>query len=258
MSRKRYGFTLIEMLVVVSLIMLLIAMLLPSLGAAKDEARAQQCGAKHRAWAVAFIHYRADHAQLLPLFADKYDITGANSLDAATLWYNTTAPYMGLEKVSIDTPASTKSGINSRNYKADVRRCPADETVYIGVHYGGFNSTRPARAPINYGRRVGTENYIRYSRNMERDPARWMMLCDTNAHFIYTPKIWTRTVDFDGDGTPDSHPGVLGVEGVVHYFNRGRPTAHAGSGVYAFMDGHVDRISFADWLDNDHWMWVGR
>ena len=42
MSRKRYGFTLIEMLVVVSLIMLLSAMLLPCLGAAKEEAREQK------------------------------------------------------------------------------------------------------------------------------------------------------------------------------------------------------------------------
>ncbi|MEX2215289.1 MAG: hypothetical protein WD768_14245 [Phycisphaeraceae bacterium] len=258
MSRKGYAFTLIEMLLVVSLIAMLIALLLPALGAARDEARAQACAAQHRAWGVAFIQYRADSSQLLPLFADKYDVTGANSLDSATLWYNTTAPYVGLEKVTPDMPAATKSAINGRNYSAQVRRCPSDPAVYLGVHYGGFNSTRPARAPINYGRNVSSEASVRYSINRDRNPSRWMMLCDTNAHFIYTPASWTRTVDFDGDGRPDSHPGVLGIEGVIHYYNRGRPTVHRGSGVYAFVDGHVERVSFADWLDIGHTMWVGR
>ena len=252
------AFTLVEMLVVVAIVALLISLLLPGLGAARDEARAAQCATLHGQWATAFNAYRMDNRQVLPLFADKYDYTGANSLDAATLWYNTVAPFMGLEAVAIDTPAATKSAINGRNYNAAVRRCPADTTVYLGVHYGGFNSSKPSYAPVNYGRNVTSEPRIRYATHRDRNPGKWMMLCDTNAHFIHTPAAWTRTVDWDQDGVPDSHAGVVAGEGSPHYFNRGRPTIHRRSGPYAFVDSHVERISFSDWLRNDHYMWKGK
>ncbi len=256
MSAPRHAFTLVEMLLVVAIISLLIAILLPSIHAARDESRAVSCAARHGAWATSFVQYRADQ-RFLPLFADKYDITGSNPMEIATVWYNTTAPYVGLERVEADTPAAAKSAINSRNYNAEVRRCPADATVFIGVHYGGFNSSKPPYAPINYGRNVGPETDVVRIRLGNRTPSRWMMLCDTNAHFIYTPTGWTRTVDVDLDGIPDSHPGVLGVEGSVNYYNRGRPTVHRRSGPYAFADGHVERVSFEDWLNIKHKMWVG-
>jgi len=257
MRSVRRGFTLVEMLLVVAIISLLIAMLLPSLNAARDEGRLAACAAKHRVWAVAFEQHWTDE-RYLPLFADKYDITGANPLEISTLWFNTTAPYAGLEKITAEMPSATKNAIHNRNYNAEVRRCPADSGVYIGVNYGGFNSVKPTWAPINYGRNVGPETDVVRSRLGGRNPSRWMMLCDTNAHFIYTPRAWTRSVDFDGDGAADSHPGVLGNEGSVNYYNRGRPKTHRGSGPYGFVDGHVRRLPMADWLNIDHWMWTGR
>ncbi len=257
MVAGRRGFTLVEMLLVVAIISLLIAILLPSMRSARDEARAAACAAKHHAWATAFEAYWTDQ-YYLPLFADKYDVTGANPLEISTLWFNSTAPYIGLERVTADMSAAAKSAAHERNYNADVRRCPADAAVYIGVNYGGFNSSKPTWAPINYGRNVGPEGGITRTRLGGRNPSRWMMLCDTNAHFIYTPRAWTRTVDFDGDGTPDSHPGVLGIEGSVNYYNRGRPTVHQRSGPYGFIDGHVQRLTFAEWLDSEHWMWTGK
>ena len=55
------GFTLVELMVVIAIIALLIAILLPSLGAAQSAARTGSCLANIRQWATAGESYRTEH-----------------------------------------------------------------------------------------------------------------------------------------------------------------------------------------------------
>jgi len=57
------GFTLIELLVVVAIIALLIAILLPSLSAAKAVSRRVACGSNLRQIGIGFVFYAGDHQQ---------------------------------------------------------------------------------------------------------------------------------------------------------------------------------------------------
>ncbi|QNN25381.1 type II secretion system protein [Planctomycetales bacterium ZRK34] len=63
---RRQGFTLLELLVVVSIIALMIAMLMPSLKRARSHARTSACQMQMRQFMLASIAYAADWAGTLP------------------------------------------------------------------------------------------------------------------------------------------------------------------------------------------------
>ena len=74
---KTRAFTLVEMLVVVAVIMILISMLLPSLGRAKETARRQECPAHLHAQGIALADYSASQQGHLPIY-DPNPTTGPN------------------------------------------------------------------------------------------------------------------------------------------------------------------------------------
>ncbi len=63
---KNRGFTLIELLVVVAIIALLVSILLPSLGAARDQAKAVMCMSNQHQLGLAFLAYTQEHKGKLP------------------------------------------------------------------------------------------------------------------------------------------------------------------------------------------------
>ncbi|NLZ06114.1 MAG: prepilin-type N-terminal cleavage/methylation domain-containing protein [Phycisphaerae bacterium] len=58
---KRQGFTLIELLVVIAVIALLLALLIPALGAAREQARRAVCLSNHRQLTLAWLSYAHEH-----------------------------------------------------------------------------------------------------------------------------------------------------------------------------------------------------
>lgn len=60
------GFTLVELLVVISIIALLVAMLLPALQAAREQARRTQCAANLRQWTTSLLIYDNDYGEFPP------------------------------------------------------------------------------------------------------------------------------------------------------------------------------------------------
>jgi len=82
--RKHGAFTLIELLVVIAIIALLIGILLPSLGSARDSARSIQCLANLRTLGITIHQFADDHQGNLPKSSHS---AGFNALPwAATLY----------------------------------------------------------------------------------------------------------------------------------------------------------------------------
>lgn len=65
-AEKRYAFTLIELLVVVGIIALLMAILLPALGRAREEAQKVSCASNLRQWGQAYSVYSTDNVGFFP------------------------------------------------------------------------------------------------------------------------------------------------------------------------------------------------
>jgi len=87
MCKGKNGFTLIELLVVIAIIALLMAILLPSLRLAREQARRVACAANLRNLGLALVSYIDDNEQWLPPAEarDKLDTTSQDN------WYLNTA-----------------------------------------------------------------------------------------------------------------------------------------------------------------------
>ncbi len=103
--RRRSAFTLIEMLMVVSIMTLLISLLLPSLGKSRENARRVVCASNLRQYGIAFAMYSDDNAGKLMKIARDGNFPSANPLPPVT-WkgrsYNAfdSSPYLNFEALS--------------------------------------------------------------------------------------------------------------------------------------------------------------
>src|SRR4051794_40790726 len=68
-TRGRFGFTLVELLVVIGIIAVLIGMLLPALNRAKQHAMSVQCMANLRSCGQALFLYANQNKNFLPMMA---------------------------------------------------------------------------------------------------------------------------------------------------------------------------------------------
>lgn len=90
------GFTLIELMVVVSLIALLVALLLPTLGQARSSARAAQCLSNLRQFGMLTTMYRMDHNDTLPTWRPDQPPDLSYNASRRAIWQWAYAGYMSM------------------------------------------------------------------------------------------------------------------------------------------------------------------
>ena len=113
------GFTLIELLVVVAIIALLIAILLPSLGRARTQARRVQCGSVLKNWGMAIYTYASMN--------DDAWQSAARVNNKTESWNSTGNPY---------------TEVWASKLSQQLRTCPGDPTA-VGTNATTYSMVRP-------------------------------------------------------------------------------------------------------------------
>lgn len=115
------GFTLVELLVVIGLISVLIAILMPALSRAREQAKQIACLSNLRQLGMAFYMYASDNKGLYPRFAD----WGGEYPEDWIYWENNrdpsqsaVAPYIG-------------------GFSVEKFRCPSDDLTRYPAHISG-------------------------------------------------------------------------------------------------------------------------
>jgi len=148
----RGGFTLIELLVVIAILALLISILLPSLAAAREQAKTVVCLNHVRQLALANYYYSSDHRGLLPHY-DRWLWTGVASeaVIGGTLW--------GMRAPSQADARPRKNYAKNE----EIYKCPAD----AGLRKTLPGVSEPILPPVfSYTRNV-------YVMDVMRDSKKW-------------------------------------------------------------------------------------
>lgn len=248
LGHRPEGFTLVELLVVISVIALLIALLMPALSAARDLARRTQCGSHLRQLGQVFHLYAHDHHGVLP-----YGLALGGALEEieghtrARLWSNLVNPYFGEFKEIPD--------VQGHRFGRSYMRCPAggrpedavDGNPTYGANKGdtGLGSSHRLHGPFKR-----FEDDQRADFKLDDVPENWFLVADADAQHmvarqdaIQSPCFRLFLEDVSGDGQADSHSAGTPFNRVAF--------RHLDTANFLWPDGRVEARDVAWWTTHD-------
>jgi len=233
MSQSR-GFTLMELLVAISIIALLIGILLPALGRARELARDTHCKARISQVFLAQSMYASDHGVFTTIWKkDDGSFSESGPAPATTRLQ----PYLSLSRETIESPES-------------VLQCPSvsDEEL-IRVFDPRYDASRPSSIGIN-----GAMHFSQWGFIPERVPRTSQIIVIAEQAVEPYEEVLTA----DGVGVL-----ILGGRAYWNRVNNHKPHRgyrHDVSGSNVVMaDGHVERLAHDKLMhESGHWFWWNR
>jgi len=248
-GKRMKGFTLIELLVVVAIIALLISILIPSLGKARQQASGAVCGVGLQQIMLALRSYQDEHGGWLPESNNPDSPFANNGVCAGSIWSEAA---WGVPKRNLWFYKLTPK--YAANPKVFI--CPGDP---YKARFDYEKSSQPGGEPRTdspaFACGYGMNYYLRSTLLMNTDrfaskaPARTILLAEIGPDSeIPTPEALMSP----GDG--DNGLGVAWRDGGRIVWDDGRnrgwffqPTwltaRHAGGINMAAMDGHIQRVN---------------
>lgn len=224
--KKRLGFTLVELLVVISIIMIMASMLLPALNRVREQTKSIQCKNNLRQNGIAFCQYGGDFSEIWPMYY--YRVSGTARSWAAFLSgykkYDWTSDYPSYIS-NLKTAACPKE-----NYDAGIFAKGLMSDRSYGAR-GASSSTTDAAWSAVYGNTPDWE--IRWNGTWLislkcKNPSQWWVLADS----------WRIRNDVGGQcyiagASPGNSVGGLNL-------------AHLNHANVLFADGHADPVTWRD------------
>ncbi|MCH8193649.1 MAG: prepilin-type N-terminal cleavage/methylation domain-containing protein [Planctomycetes bacterium] len=233
---KRPAFTLIELLVVIAIIAILMAVLMPALGLARDQGRKITCANNLRSLATANSLYAANHDDWGVPCRDSTRQSG--SVWTANAEFRQSIGYEGSEKVSersqVQTPKKYKCPSDTQKAWAHAWDIENGNQLGTLVSYGfNIEDWYPSRGQGSWGATMALE-LLGHKMSTVKQPG-------IKLHFNEAHDWWSRWQGANYINGWD----VLGQDGTVNEYKAagtGGPTMyrHNGRANLALYDGHVE------------------
>jgi len=204
--RRFKDFSLVELMVVIAIIAILISMLMPSLGRAREKARIAICSSNSQQHGVAVASYAADHSGRYPEFTDG----GRN----ASLWMGKTAEgnnkfpatekplniYLGLTNDQDDAPFAQCISESSELNSYDDQGSSYHRNQKNLVVYYHSDETKADLGPIKMAMLVKPSLFLLSGERGGMVPFRNSNLMGQDKYYSHTKTGNTKFVYLYGDG----------------------------------------------------------
>lgn len=238
---RRHGLTLVELLVVIALIAVLISLLFPVLGKARDQARTTQCASNMRQLYAAVMSYAADYDRTLPAAPFIEDATGSKTASRCAF----TMVQLGV--IDFDHNAPFWQYLGDRQKRQQIFTCPADAGERPYHQAADVDVVR--NFSYSFSGQVNWDPSMQYyDQKHEHSPLRLTSILSP-AHKIL---IWEEFAPNDGtcwclwpndEDYPSSRHNRYGSGPSTHGGNGGR-------GNQVFADGHIECVEPRDVFAN--------
>ena len=233
---SRNGFTLIELLVVVAIIMVLAALLAPSLRSARESAVGVVCISNLGQITTALHGYLPDNADLTPPYQEHYSVRRSERLEDGTSYRNVRRMWIHTEWF--------KSG----PFKGGVKDGDGFLAEYLG--YGSFNGVRYGPGVLEYERALGGNldaTIWRFDSGQGQRGRKFHEIDRPSKFIFFADMLGYSSAALAIHHEPAfSHP--------EDFASSAPPPRHLGSFNGAFMDGHVAACDLAKYWTPDYFI----
>lgn len=231
LQRYACGFTLVELLVVISIIALLVSILMPSLGRAREQAKSVICQSNLRQQGLAVEFYVEDYDGTIIPWLENID----GNIFKPKIWTAFLAPYIGDHEAGKGSDSKFSEEEEARQSSLQVFQCPSQKESFqfrFQVRYG-INPAHTSYSDNNM------KFYPRKRGKILRPTERLLVADSMGLHAKY--------VDISQLYIPDGS-GYLIVPGREWGYQWDYPVSdrHSGGSNLLFVDGRVGYMKYED------------